>query len=1288
MAEDLVGVSTGTELAGWTQPLVDALLLWLQSKVSNRASPDYATAVLSSFWSDVFCCRRPCSRSLPTHDVDTSGRTMDAARALFAAGGLRARTLVVPILEGNEWCALVMLGFPEALNSHMLEARRCRPGTQQRATQPALLGILADPASRGAGLRSQSVRRLQDVVTVASCLAHGLPTTTASLKSRGHIVRTLLTPIDLGDGAWEMDLHLTGPTMLAHVFFLLSTEEENKVSLMNGGREEWDGVLTARGMREYTRGLLLAHRHGPASSIPTMQGYLLLGWSGPSRHRNQQQDSFADHVRDGDNGQGRGRGARRRATAAEPGRAMCRSPLDRAGNNRGDEDDSDGQGKHDWDEGTVGGGGRRVHNANNAESHEASGIHSRDGHGHGSAGSRRRSSSRGSGGSYRERLQRAADANADSDRNSAGPLAGHSVAGRSPRVALTRGRARQPRTGGETVVPSSTPPMSRGEYVAALFRAADASKILDPRVGRLQAAVDVAAERNLSNQAAHRQDRDDKVAGAPRPSVRGSSSYAARTQTPPTRRARLGLRPSARRNPRRCQTSPDSYSSTDIVLDAAQHEQDVRRGRGGTARGGRGGGRIGLSAPAPARPPHSVPLAQRHSAGVMLSLHGGGSAQQERVGAGGNVPGVGAERAEAAPGVGLEGGGRGNADGGGRRIVHAQMRGGRHERRARAASAAAGAAAVEVAADAKTAADVTARMDGPTQRCVARSAPIIHVDDLPRDGLPYLIRKHSQQVEEFGAVIFRVSPSIRPELSSVPKLAKVQVQHQTFPMIPTVVSKIQRHADASGFHEQCDGDADAFAGILPDCSKREVSRTSYEASCKASAAELLMQFPDFGEERFLLSVNDPSVFPVRTDDRSSARSGSRVRLSAAPSVKVSIPYRNDRVPSRSDGLGRSAGDPDAAPTGTCRSPRDRLDSPRTINRVGMSRCLSTYEGMTTNMLYKGTLGSMFPLHMEDSNLLSLSFLQEGAPKLWWVTPPDQVCNMFDVLRRCLHPLVLAVVGRNIRNFLATKRAYCSPQVFLDNGVKMSLVRQEVGDYVVTAAGAPHMGLNLGANVASAVNYTCLAWFRRAVEYMDQAYLELRYVPFPFEKLLVLSSELLADGKWWFGSASSIAACDPALFVRDVNVLIAYLEQYLLENDRFVSGQGAGCEATAIDSVSPEVKAFLAADTVREADVNDGLRVDLSGDGYTCSTCYAVYWLSVVVCPTCISFFGGAPDEAPLCCWRCAESTYRCWHVIHEEGKPDRPVAGSHKPLVVWRHSTSQVRDLVAKMRRLLETVRH
>jgi len=67
----------------------------------------------------------------------------------------------------------------------MLEARKCRTGTQQRAPQPALLGILADPASWDASLRSKSVRRLQDVVTVASCLGHGLPTTTASLQSEG-----------------------------------------------------------------------------------------------------------------------------------------------------------------------------------------------------------------------------------------------------------------------------------------------------------------------------------------------------------------------------------------------------------------------------------------------------------------------------------------------------------------------------------------------------------------------------------------------------------------------------------------------------------------------------------------------------------------------------------------------------------------------------------------------------------------------------------------------------------------------------------------------------------------------------------------------------------------------------------------------------------------------------------------------------------------------------------------------------------------------------------------------
>jgi len=181
--------------------------------------------------------------------------------------------------------------------------------------------------------------------------------------------------------------------------------------------------------------------------------------------------------------------------------------------------------------------------------------------------------------------------------------------------------------------------------------------VLDPRVRRLQAAVDVAAERNQSNEAALRQDRDDKVVGAPRPSGRDSSSYAAPTQTPPARGARLGRRPSAGHNPPCCHASPDNNRSTDIVLDAPQHDQDVRRGRGGTGRGGRGGGRIGVSAPAPARPPDSVPRAHQHSAEAISSLHAVGSAQQERVGAGGNVPEVGWDRAEATPAVGLEGGG-------------------------------------------------------------------------------------------------------------------------------------------------------------------------------------------------------------------------------------------------------------------------------------------------------------------------------------------------------------------------------------------------------------------------------------------------------------------------------------------------------------------------------------------------------------------------------------------------------------------------------------------------------
>jgi len=89
----------------------------------------------------------------------------------------------------------------------------------------------------------------------------------------------------------------------------------------------------------------------------------------------------------------------------------------------------------------------------------------------------------------------------------------------------------------------------------------------------------------------------------------------------------------------------------------------------------------------------------------------------------------------------------------------------------------------------------------------------------------------------------------------------------------------------------------------------------------------------------------------------------------------------DVMPTDDDGLKRSPGDPECQAVCSSASNCARLDSPRTINWAGMAQHLSTYDGVNTNMLCKGSMWSMFPWHAEDWDLPSISYLQEGEAKI-------------------------------------------------------------------------------------------------------------------------------------------------------------------------------------------------------------------------------------------------------------------------------------------------------------------
>lgn len=58
--------------------------------------------------------------------------------------------------------------------------------------------------------------------------------------------------------------------------------------------------------------------------------------------------------------------------------------------------------------------------------------------------------------------------------------------------------------------------------------------------------------------------------------------------------------------------------------------------------------------------------------------------------------------------------------------------------------------------------------------------------------------------------------------------------------------------------------------------------------------------------------------------------------------------------------------------------------------------------MNVSMFYFGEMFTFFGLHMEDERLVSISFLHEGAPNLWYVLPLIYLYNVDKCVHRHLY----------------------------------------------------------------------------------------------------------------------------------------------------------------------------------------------------------------------------------------------------------------------------------------------
>jgi len=137
------------------------------------------------------------------------------------------------------------------------------------------------------------------------------------------------------------------------------------------------------------------------------------------------------------------------------------------------------------------------------------------------------------------------------------------------------------------------------------------------------------------------------------------------------------------------------------------------------------------------------------------------------------------------------------------------------------------------------------------------------------------------------------------------------------------------------------------------------------------------------------------------------------------------------------------------------------------------RLLSTrshYPGIHSPYAYVSTgPGAMFALHVEDFYLLSANLLHAGAPKIWAVVHPSHS----DKLEACL--VTHLGLEAKCSQFVRHQNIMLPPSLFRQWQIRFALVCQKPGDLILLNNRAYHMGGNVGANIAEAINFCQDDW---------------------------------------------------------------------------------------------------------------------------------------------------------------------------------------------------------------------
>ncbi|MCJ1446865.1 MAG: Lysine-specific demethylase 4B [Stictis urceolatum] len=106
----------------------------------------------------------------------------------------------------------------------------------------------------------------------------------------------------------------------------------------------------------------------------------------------------------------------------------------------------------------------------------------------------------------------------------------------------------------------------------------------------------------------------------------------------------------------------------------------------------------------------------------------------------------------------------------------------------------------------------------------------------------------------------------------------------------------------------------------------------------------------------------------------------------------------------------------------------------------------------------------FSLHKEDFNLPSRNLLHRGMPKLWLMVPPGWRSDLETKLS-----IKLGIKGGVCDQFIRHSSLLITPSFLRDSGIPYSLHLQRPGEEVEVRGDTYHCGINLGCNIAEAIN---------------------------------------------------------------------------------------------------------------------------------------------------------------------------------------------------------------------------